>query len=53
MEPWVIIGSLLNQKGSVSRLGNFVGSLKVVLHPWSILCLFMHISQKIQHIGDK
>ena len=24
-----------------------------VLHPWPILWLFMHLSQKLQHIGDK
>ena len=26
---------------------------KGVLHPWQILWLFMHLSQKLQHIGDK
>ena len=27
--------------------------IKGVLHPWPILWLFMHFSQKLQHIGDK
>ena len=27
--------------------------LKGVLHPWSILWLFLHLSQKLQHFGDK
>ena len=27
--------------------------LKGVLHPWPTLWLFMHFSQKLQHIGDK
>ena len=27
--------------------------LKGVLHLWPILWLFMHFSQKLQHIGDK
>ena len=26
---------------------------KGVLYPWPILWLFMHFSQKLQHIGDK
>ena len=28
-------------------------NLKGVLHSWPILWLFMHVSQKLQHIGDK
>ena len=28
-------------------------SVKGVLHPWPILWLFMHLSQNVQHIGDK
>ena len=27
--------------------------LKGVVHPWPILWLFMHFSQKLQHIGDE
>ena len=27
--------------------------IKGVLHLWPILLLFMHFSQKLQHIGDK
>ena len=27
--------------------------IKGVLHPWTILWLFMYFSQKLQHIGDK
>ena len=26
--------------------------LKGVLHPWTILWLFMNFPQKLQHIGD-
>ena len=27
--------------------------LKGVLHPWPVFWLFMHFSQKLQHIGNK
>ena len=28
-------------------------SAKGVLHPWPVLWLFIHFSQKLQHIGNK
>ena len=31
----------------------YIDEIKGVLHPWPILLLFMHFSQKLQHIGDK
>ena len=27
--------------------------VKGVLHPWPVFWLFMHFSQKLQHIGNK
>ena len=28
-------------------------AFKGVLHPWPVFWLFMHFSQKLQHIGNK
>ena len=32
---------------------NYFGKFKGVLHPRSVFGLFLHFSQKLQHIGNK
>ena len=36
-----------------TSLIKFNNAFKGVLHPWPVFWLFMHFSQKLQHIGNK
>ena len=48
-----ICKSRQSQFGSKSRLYCQIDALKGVLHPRLVFGLFMHFSQKLQHIGNK
>ena len=40
-------------KYTYTNPNDFFVFFKGVLHPWPVFWLFMHFSQKLQHIGDK
>ena len=50
----ILVGKWFSQGGSMEPTGVKVPwSLKGVLHPRLVFGLFLHFSQKLQHIGNK
>ena len=47
------VGILLTFTNSENKVGYILEPIKGVLHPRPVFGLFLHFSQKLQHIGNK